>query len=370
MRILHVTTPAAFGGLERVVAHLARTQREVGHEVHVACLSTDPGAAPFLRSFAHRDIPTWAGTAGARDYWGQRRFVRDLQRGLVPDIVHTHGYRADVLAVRACQRAGTAVVTTLHGFTGGGLKNRCYEWLQRRAVRICDTVVAVSEALAGEMARCGLTADRVRVIPNVIPPLGPRLSREEARRVLGIPEDRWVVGWVGRVSHEKGLDLLLDALPAFDDPALTVAVLGDGPARLALERRADETGLHDQMRWYGLVQRAERLFAAFDVLVISSRTEGSPIVLLEAMAAGTPVIVTAVGGVPDMVTSASATIIPPEDAAALAAALHRVRQDPAGAERRAMRAHVRSSRNSDPVRWAERYIDAYASARDHRRQVH
>lgn len=370
MRVLHVTTPAAFGGLERVVSYLAQTQRELGHDVRVACLSSDPGAVPFLRGFAQHDIPTYAGGAAPRDYWRQRRYVTDLQRTIAPDIVHTHGYRADVLAARACQRAGTAVVTTLHGFTGGGLRNRCYEWLQRRAVRVCDTVVAVSEALAGEITRSGLAPDRVQVIPNVIPPLGPRLTRAEARRVLDLPEDRWVVGWVGRVSPEKGLDVLLDALPAVQQPDLTVAVLGDGPARLALERKVDEMGLTDRVRWYGLVQRAERVFAAFDVLVISSRTEGSPIVLLEAMAATTPVITTAVGGVPDMVTSASARIIPPEDPATLAAALQEVRLDAAAAERRAMRAHVRLARTSDPVQWAERYTDAYLQARDHRRHLH
>lgn len=370
MRVLHITTPAAFGGLERVVAHLARTQREVGHEVHVASLSRDPGALPFLRGIGEHGIETWAGSAAPRDYWGQRRFVADLRRAIDPDIVHTHGYRADVLAARCCHRAGTAVVTTLHGFTGGDLRNRCYEWLQRRAVRICDTVVAVSGAIAGEMTRSGVTPDRVKVIPNVIPPPGPRLTRDEARDALGIAGDRWVVGWVGRVSHEKGLDVLLDARHTVDDPTLTIAVLGDGPERIALERRVRDSGSADRVRWCGLVPGAERYFAAFDVLVISSRTEGSPIVLLEAMAARTPLIVTSVGGVPDMVTAASALLIPPDDPASLAAAVQEVRRDPAAAERRAALAALRATRRSDPVRWVRRYTDAYDSARYHRRHQH
>lgn len=363
MRVLHVTTPSAFGGLERVVTSLAATQRLQGDDVHVATLSADPGATPFLEALTMRGVTVHDAHAGGRDYLGQRSGIERLGRALRPDVVHTHGYRADVLAARPCRRTGSAIVTTLHGFTGGDLKNRCYEWLQKRAVRTCDGVVAVSEVMAHQLADHGVPQDRLHVIPNVLPPPGPRLFRAAARRALGLAPDRFVVGWVGRLSHEKGLDLLLDALAIGGDPEVDVAVLGDGPERRRLQRQAETLRIGPRVTWCGAVAGADRFFAAFDLLVLSSRTEGSPMVLLEAMAGCVPIVATTVGGVPETVTPRSALLVPPEDPVALWAAIRNVRREPAAAVRRSLRAHVQSARRSDPARWAADYARAYSAAR-------
>jgi glycosyltransferase involved in cell wall biosynthesis len=193
------------------------------------------------------------------------------------------------------------VVTTLHGFTGGDLRNRCYEWLQRRLARYCDAVVAVSEGIARDLAATGLPADKLHVIPNVLPPPGPRLTRAVARRLLGIGEDRWVIGWVGRLSREKGLDLLLDAIALDPHPEFDLVVMGDGAERDALMAQAEMLGLAERVTWAGIIPEAERYFAGFDALVLSSRTEGSPIVVLEGMAAGVPVVAVGTGGVPELI---------------------------------------------------------------------
>jgi glycosyltransferase involved in cell wall biosynthesis len=366
MRILHVASPSAFGGLERVVTTLARTQLQQGDDVHVATLSDAPAAKDFLAHLGLWNITTHLGTAGERDYWGQRNELRRLQRLVAPDVVHTHGYRADVLA--AALRSHATRVTTLHGFTGGDFKLRCYEWLQRRVVRSCDGVVAVSEAMARELARGGFHRDRLHIIPNILPPPGPRLTRRAARQVLQLPPEGWIIGWVGRLSREKGLDLLLEALAIHADPRIRLAVIGDGVERAALEAQARALGLEDRVDWRGAVTGADRLLAAFDVMVLSSRTEGSPIVLLEAIDAGIPVVAAAVGGVPEAVTPATAVLVPAEDPRALAAGIREVQNDPGGAARRSVRAHVRAARNSDPARWVARYAEVYDRA-VHARQV-
>jgi glycosyltransferase involved in cell wall biosynthesis len=369
MRVLHVATPSAVGGLERVVASLAEAQQAQGDDVHVATLTGAPEGAQFLGTLALHNIDTHAGSASGRDYWQQRADIGRLGRRLRPDVVHTHGYHADVVAAPSCHRTGAAVVTTLHGFTGGGVKNRCYEWLQRRAVRECDGIVAVSQAMAEELTRTGLSTDQLHVIPNILPPPGPRLFRGAARRSLGVAAERFVVGWVGRLSHEKGLDLLLDALALAEDDEIDLAVLGDGPERQRLMRQARTLGIDPRVVWCGTVPGADRFFPAFDLLVLSSRTEGSPIVLLEAMSACVPIVATEVGGVPETVSPSTALLVPPEDPVALATAIRTVRKDGAGAARRSLRAHVRSARISDPRSWAAKYARVYDAAKTRRGRV-
>lgn len=362
MRILHVTTPAPFGGLERVVTHLAESQRTAGDEVHVATLTADPAATQFLERLARRGVTVHPGTAAPRDYLGQRRAIATLGARLRPDVVHTHGYRADVLAASACRKTGAAVVSTLHGFTGGDVKNRCYEWMQRRAVRMCDSVVAVSESIAGRLQQAGVPRDRMRVIPNSIPMGVTPFPRAQARGVLHLPADQWTIGWIGRVSNEKGLDVLLEAMARVGRRDVRLAVIGDGPERPALTARALALGLGLQVTWCGTVAGADRLLNAFDLFVLSSRTEGSPLVALEAMAAGTPILATTVGGVPEMLSPSTALLVPPEDPEALAEGIRRALSDRGALARRALRAHVRFATAFTPAGWVARYAEAYHHA--------
>src|SRR5204863_178583 len=128
---------------------------------------------------------------------------------------------------------------------------------------------------------------------------------------------RFRVGWVGRLRPEKGADVLLAALPLLADLPLVVSVVGEGRQRPQLQQSAARLGLGDRVRWLGNVAEAGRLFAGFDVFALSSRTEGTPIVLFEAMAARTPIVASAVGGVPDVVSPREALLIGADDPAAL-----------------------------------------------------
>ena len=159
--------------------------------------------------------------------------------------------------------------------------------------------------------------------------------------MLGVPPSAFTVGWVGRISAEKGLDVLLDALPSLSDIPVHLAVVGDGPLRVELEALARGAALTDRITWAGIVPDAGTLLRAFDVVVLSSRTEGTPIILLEAMAAGVPVVATAVGGVPDVVTGAEALLVDAENPVALASAIRAIVADRSAAEARAARARGR-----------------------------
>jgi glycosyltransferase involved in cell wall biosynthesis len=135
-------------------------------------------------------------------------------------------------------------------------------------------------------------------------------------------------------------------------------VIGDGPDVEQLRERSASLGFGARVRWHGAVPGAGGLMAAFDAFVLSSRTEGTPMVLLEAMAAGVPVVATTVGGVPDVVSGGEALLVPPEAPASLAAALRTLLLDPAGARERAAAARARLQA-FDAGLWLDRYDAVY-----------
>ena len=343
---------------------LATGQRRAGHRVSVAAiLGTRVGDHPFLRSLAEAGVDLISLRLPPRAYFRERAAIAEICRRIQPDVVHTHGSRVDVVDAAVARRLGVPTVATVHGFTGGDWKNRFYQRLQRRALRRFDAVVAVSRPLSGELARAGVPVRRLHVVLNAWMAGEQPLSRELARRQLGVPESRFHVGWVGRLTPEKGADVLLAALGELRDLPLTVSVIGDGRSRSELAARAQGMGLGDRLRWCGTVPDAARLFRAFDVFVLSSRTEGTPIVLFEAMAADTPIVATAVGGVPDVLSSRDALLVPPDDPVALAEAIRRVHADPATAASRAARARQRLAGDFAPAPWLASYERIYQSLR-------
>jgi glycosyltransferase involved in cell wall biosynthesis len=364
--LAHVTAPGEFGGLERVVAALAKGQRAGGHDVHVAVV-LDPGRGadhPLVAELREGGVATHILTPPRRAYRRERRQVRELCAAIRPAVVHTHGYRADVVASGAARSLGIPLVTTVHGFTGGDWKNRVYELLQRRAWRRYDAVVAVSRPL-GERLSSRLPAEVVRVVPNAWAAGAAALDRAAARAVLGLSPEGRRVGWVGRLTAEKGADVLLESVPALPD-GVGVSFLGAGRESARLAARIAQLGAADRVRLHGAVPDAGRLLRAFDVLVLSSRTEGTPIVLFEAMAAGVPVVATAVGGVPDVVTPDEALLVPPESPAELAAGVAAVLGDAPAALARAEAARRRLVERFAPGPWLAAYEEVYRQVTERR----
>lgn len=362
--VLHVLAPDPVGGLEGVVAALTLGARGSKVKAHVAAVvSSGQLDHPFLAPFRNAGVEAFTIEVPRRGYRQEQAEVARLCRRLRPDVVHTHGYRADVLDAAIARGLGIPVVSTVHGFTGGGTRNRFYQWLQRRALRRFDAVVAVSRTLIDDLAGSGVPRERLYYVQNAWYPSEPLLDREAACRALGITPDGFRVAWVGRVSAEKGPDVLVEALPHLGDVPLTVSFLGAGPLRQALETRAAALHVAARIRWHGLVPGAARLLRAFGALVLTSRTEGTPLALFEAMAAEVPIIAAGVGGVPDVVSAQEALLVPPEDSHAVATALREVLQNPAAARRRAGAARERLEREFGLAAWLGRYEAVYQAVR-------
>jgi glycosyltransferase involved in cell wall biosynthesis len=188
------------------------------------------------------------------------------------------------------------------------------------------------------------------------------LSPEEARRMLGVPERGPRVGWVGRLSQEKAPDVAVRVLAAMRHAEARLSVVGTGPMHESAVTLARTLGVTDRVSWHGYVGGVGRLLSAFDALLVTSWTEGTPISLLEAMAAGVPVVSTAVGGIPDVVGPDEARLAPAGDVASLAKALDDTLEDPAAARARASAAKRRLETHFAVAPWVERHREIYREA--------
>ena len=346
-----------------MVERLAAGQARKGLDARVgAVVEPDAGIHPFVERLEDVGVAVETIRVPHRSYFTEIRSIGRLLDRLDPEVVHTHGYREDVVAGTIAWRRGHATVSTVHGFTGGGWKNRLYEWLQRRSLTGFDAVVAVSDPLRIELVDAGVTPDRLHVVQNAWSPSSDLLSPDEARERLGLPRDTFVAGWVGRLSREKGADVFLRALSRPEMGDVVASVVGDGSRSSELEGLAERLGIRKRTNFHGRVPDAEALYGAFDVFVLSSRTEGTPISLFEAMEAGVPIVASRVGGVPDVVDDRTARLVPPEDPRALALAVREVRQNPARTDDMTARARARLRDRFAPDPWLDRYEEIYGRA--------
>ena len=357
--VLHVLAPAREGGLEAVVTMLSAGQG--ADRAHVAAVITpdqSPKTHPFVCGLAAIGVPVTPLVVGSRSYLAEYQQLAALVSRIKPALLHTHGYRADIIGGLVARSCGLPAVSTVHGFTGGSRRNRLNEHLQCVALRYADGVIAVSKPLVHKLSAAGIPQSRIHFVQNGFAPLSDTLSRKKARHRLGIPDDRLVAAWIGRLSAEKGPDVALDSLSHCGEQ-WHVSMIGDGREASQLRERAVSLGVVDRVTWHGPLPNAGSLLPAFDALILTSRTEGTPIVVFEAMAAGVPIVATKVGGVPDVLTSADAILVPPDMPHAIAWGLDEIARDQKAADRRAAHSRQRLGESFAEHTWLARVAAVY-----------
>jgi glycosyltransferase involved in cell wall biosynthesis len=246
-----------------------------------------------------------------------------------PSIVHTHMAKAGALGRLTALRAGVPI--TLHTFHGHVLSgyfrspvNRTLIEFEKRMARHTTVLIAVSDLVRDELLSFGIgDPAKWRTVPVGLE-LGDLVNQtvdsQEGRRRLGLPADRPAIGIVGRLAPIKDLNTFLGAceLIAHSDPDVIFVVAGDGPLRQSLEEKA-RSCLGDRISFLGWVSDLTALYAALDVVVLTSRNEGTPVALIEASAAARPVVGTLVGGVADVISDGqTGYLVPPRDPHAVA----------------------------------------------------
>jgi len=283
---------------------------------------------------------------------------------LRPDIIQTHNIKSH-LVVRLgggalWARRSIPWIAFHHGYTQRGLCDRLYRHFDRFSLPAADHVVTVCRPFAGMIRRYGVPANRISVLHNSVTPyVAPSADLVTATRArFGLAEGVPVILAVGRLSREKGHCDLIDAVAGLKQVRLVL--VGEGPERDRIEKRIRALGLSNAVVLCGQQSDVRPFYAIAAVLALPSHSEGSPNVLLEAMAAGVPVAATAVGGVPEIVADGETALLVQEgDTAAMAGALARLLGEPAFARAMARRAQSAVLASYSPDKNREWIVNLY-----------
>jgi glycosyltransferase involved in cell wall biosynthesis len=370
MRIIHLIDSGGVYGAERILLYLAREQQRRGDEPFVGSIGPPgTGVTEFERLAGSWGLPVVAIRIRSALTPAVVRSLLGTVRGLRPDVLHSHGYKANILLGLLPRRVRGAMLATLHGWTGGkpftalGLREQLDGW----ALRNLDAVAVVAHAMLDLPRIRKVNRMRLQVIGNGIPPLDERISDLMAAGIAAVPSalaefvfqaPTFVA--IGRLSPEKGFELMIEAFAranSSNGDRHRLLIVGEGPERGRLERQIIELGLQNCVRLAGYVQGADRLLEHAAGFVMSSYTEGMPLVLLEAMQWPVPILATSVGGVPEILgANAAALLVPAQDLSALVNGLAVLMSSRRviSADDRAARTRAYTSREM-----AEKYSHAY-----------
>jgi glycosyltransferase involved in cell wall biosynthesis len=360
---------AAISGPERQTVQVARALQQRGHQVIIAVILVNEAeevAETTLGIHAREHgVEVVALYLPERYHLSRsvRRFARLVERWL-PDVVCTAGYKADIISA-FYQKVPSIAVT--RGWTAKDLKVRFFEWLDKRTLKYHTGVVVVSPAQRDEVASLKVPAERLFYIPNAID-VSALPSAHECEKILqevGGYFSSSIIGYVGRLSIEKGVTYLIDALAMLKvkQAEVHLLIVGEGKQRAKLQAQVESLGLRQAVKFLGERGDARQIIGALDLLVLPSLTEGLPNVVLEAFAYKTPVVATAVGGVPELVKDGeTGWLVPPRDPHALAQAILDALSNPEEARRRAENAYKHLLENFTVEKQVDKWEQALQAA--------
>lgn len=341
LNIVHTVCHDQWGGLERRVFNESRWMAARGHKICIIA----PGGSPLCeKAMSEGWMVNPMGFTRARMPADALR-LRRLLRKIRPDILNTHGNADTKTGLTAAMGLGIPCIILSRHVTAA-VRN---SWYNRRLYRdLCHRVLTTSHAAARQIAKdLGVDGSCIRMVPSGIVPPGRLMPRDDARQALAAelkrPPTTRFIGFVGRLSLEKGLSDLVDAFALIQDrcPDYDLVLAGEGGYREALSVRIREKGLGSRIHMTGYRENPWPLFRAFECKVLASpENEGIPQSLLEAMFARCPVIGTAVGGIPDIIRHrTTGLLVRPGDSVDIGAAIAELIDHPDAALHRAEAAH-------------------------------
>lgn len=292
--------------------------------------------------------------------------MTQLAREWRPDIIQSHAVKSHFLVRRSGLHRLYPWVAFHHGYTWTDLKVRLYNHVDRWSLRAASRVVTVSLPFRDELVSKGVPAERIAVVHNAVDPewaANAHTGAARLRETLHLNPGKQVILSVGRLSREKDHLTLLEAVAAVHDAGVCtphLLIVGEGPERRRIEETARRLNLHEHVTLTGHVASAEDYYGIADIVAISSRSEGSPNALLESMAAGVPVVSTAVGGIPEIVTDKeSALLIQAADRESMARAITDLLTDRVLAEKLVVRARELAESRHSPSGRAQHLYEIY-----------
>ena len=269
--------------------------------------------------------------------------IVSVMREQRPHILHTHTAKAGAVGRLAARLAGDArppiIVHTFHGHVLRGyfdpFRTELFRRLEHELARTTTRLIAVSPEVRDDLVGLGVAPPEKFAVVRLGIELDERTDAEsevraEYRRLFGIPPERFVVGWIGRMTAVKRVPDILESFRLLLERGVdaTLCLVGDGPDQAEAERLARRLGITKRCLFVGYQREVAPYYALFDAFVLPSANEGTPVVAIEALAAGRPVVASAVGGVPDVVRDGEdGFLVPAGDVDALAERLERLARD-------------------------------------------
>jgi glycosyltransferase involved in cell wall biosynthesis len=362
VKILQLGGPMGLYGAERWILALIRNTFRPHIEFTVGAIKDSPGGEPPLCLAAHSmgfatQVFEGFGRLSIRAIGQIRRFVVANRI----DVIHTHGYKSDVIAAIAARGTPCRIVSTPHGWsTRAGLKLRAYEALDRLVLGFFDAVAPLSRELYDGLARIPWIQRKLTFIPNAVdlaeidstPSLAPLVARSKAA-------GHRVVGFVGQLIPRKRLGTLIRAVAQLPED-IALFIVGDGPQRAELEHFTAQIGVANRVTFLGFRDDRLALMRGFDVFVLPSELEGIPRCLMESMALGTPVVATTIPGCRSLIEpGTTGELFEVGDVEGLRSAIDRLLSDQERRQRIAANAREYIRKEFSAAAMSERYADLY-----------
>jgi glycosyltransferase involved in cell wall biosynthesis len=360
VKVLQLISSGGYYGAENMLLNLCASQEQSGCEnslllfynVHIPNVE-------FYERARRRGLSVRMVHCNGRADWRAVRQIEEYIQEDGIDLVHTHGYKADLYGYLAAWRCHKPVVATCHNWVGGTAALGIYNHLDRMALKKFNALAAVSDKVAQRLLAFGVPAEKIKTIANGIDVTA--FERAEPLPLLNA-EGSTVVGVVARLDLQKGFEYLLQAARKLCKTfsGLKIVIVGDGPDRDAIEEMIEQYGLQSNVILAGQQSNMPGVYAAMDIFVLPSLNEGLPMTILEAMAASKPVIATRVGAIPSVIKDGeNGLLVDPRDSEGLRNAIANLLGDAERRRRMGDQAHALVSRGYTSEAMALKYREMY-----------
>jgi glycosyltransferase involved in cell wall biosynthesis len=350
LHVLEVLGNGIVGGMETYVARLTRHLKFSGVKVSALC----PFEGPLTAALRAEGCPILIAPVTDDPTWSTVQSTATYVLAEQVDVMHAHLGNAHVLAALISAVTAVPCVATIHG--------RSIPMLDLEAHRLLDgpCMTVVCHSAYNHARALGVLPHRLKLIANGVPAAPSRTRIDELHRLLGLAPATPILGFVGRLAPEKGPELFVRMawMLRRKHPDVHYVFIGDGPLRGALIKEASELGLLDRMHFVGVRDDVQLLLPSLSLLIMPSQSEGMPLALMEAMAAGVPAVATSVGGIPEIVAhTITGLVLAPNDLTKLSAAVGELLDDPN--RRKAMGEASRARADLWSVETASREMASY-----------
>jgi glycosyltransferase involved in cell wall biosynthesis len=330
VKILHIISSGGMYGAEAVILNMSRTLNEGSHTSVLGVFSNSSNPNLQLHEVAAKEgIESHLIPCKGQIDPTVMASIRELANRTNADLVHAHGYKADIYSYFALRSSGIPLVSTCHTWYDNNRLVTLYGVADRTVLRNYAAVAAVSDEVKQRLLKSGVREDKIHLVRNGIDLRPFDNARPSLRN--DSTSGHSIVGLIGRLSIEKGVDIFLQAAAQVlvELPSTKFIVVGEGPDRDKLESLIDELKIRQSVSMLGRRDDMPAIYASLDIMVSASRQEGLPMAVLEGMASSLPLVATPAGDVPTVVLDGrTGVMVPLEDAASLASAVVALLRNP------------------------------------------